>query len=234
MRNESILNLELDYELEAKKYYITLAGKRLKTKKANEIFVDSVVLAHSIKEDYSKYKFKSKWINLASSYVDFIENKDDIKAAKEQLISYLKNDLLLYLDQESSEFFKYQEQTYIPLVTKFEKLISLKQKLVPTTGFSKIDISEESLYSVKLYVEELKLKDLFVSLFLTRISTSSILTMLYLSAELSAIDFFELAFNSELIKLEKSHDDEEANRLEIIKQELEIINFFFKEGLKDG
>lgn len=231
MTTTSILNLALDYELDAKKYYLTLAGKRLKTKKANEIFTDSVIIVQAVINDYENHKFKSKWINLISSYVDFLNDEADIASSKEQLLSYLKNDLMLYLDKESTEFFKYQEATYLPLITKFEQLVKTQQKLVPTTGFDKVEFTPATLNHIEEYIEKLSLKDLFVSLFLTRISTSSILTTLYLSAELTAQEFYTIAFNAELSKLEKSHDDEEAQRLKIIKQELEIINYFARDGL---
>lgn len=223
----SILNLNLDYELEDKKYYITLAGKRLKTKKGNEIFVHSVVLAHAIQEDYAKNKFKSKWINLVSSYVDFIKEEKDILGAKNQLVSYLKNDLLLYLDNTD------QKNIYMPLINQFEELLTLKQKLVPTTSFDKVDIIDESIELVNAYIAKLSLKKLFVSLFLTRISTSSILTILYLEKIKTEADFFAIAFASELVKLDKTPDNEEQHRLNIIKSELDILDLFFKDGLTD-
>tara|TARA_Y100001960_G_C14772251_1_gene880813 strand:- start:276 stop:971 length:696 start_codon:yes stop_codon:yes gene_type:complete len=228
----SILDMALNYELEGKKYYLTLAGKRLKTKKGNEIFTDSLVIVQATQEDYKESKFKSKWINLVSSYVDFLATEEDIKGAKDQLVSYLKNDLLLYLESESNEYFEYQNKTYLPLLDKFKKLVGYEQGLVATSGFNKVNFEDDTLNAVNEYVEKLSNSDLFTSLFLTRISTSSVLTILYLAKELSIDDFYSLAFYAEVEKLAKASDDEEEQRLQIIKHELNIINYFSRDGLE--
>lgn len=227
----SILDMALNYELEGKKYYLTLAGKRLKTKKGNEIFTDSLVIMQKMQDDYKEYKFKSKWINLVSSYVDFLDADSDIQLSKDQLVSYLKNDLLLYLEDMSNEFFAYQEKTYLPLINKFEKILSLTEVLTPTTGLAKINFDNKTLELFNAYIEKLSFKDLFVSLFLTRITTSSILTTLYLSKNLTVEEFYDIAFYAELSKLKVSYDEEEDNRLKIIKQELDIINYLSRDGL---
>ncbi|HAG53126.1 MAG TPA: hypothetical protein DCL21_04995 [Alphaproteobacteria bacterium] len=226
MNKESILNLELNFELVDKKYYLTLAGKRLKTKLGNEIFADSIMLVQAVQEDYNEYKFKSKWINLISSYVDFVNTPENIEGSKKQIKSYLKNDLLFYVDEQSSEFYQYQKKTYLPLIAKFKELLNINQNLVPTTGFGEISMNAETLELVNSYVECLNLKDLFISLFLSRISTSAILTIFYLNEELNAKDFYDIAFYSEIIKITKSPDDEEVQRLKIIKEELDILNYF--------
>jgi len=226
MNKESILNLELDIELVDKKYYLTLAGKRLKTKQGNEIFADTIMQVKAIQEDYNEYKFKSKWINLVSSYVDFVNTPENIEGSKDQIKSYLKNDLLFYIDEQSSEFYDYQTKTYLPLIAKFKDLLKITENLVPTTGFGEIKMSPKTIELVNEYIGSLSLKDLFISLFLSRISTSAILTIFYLNSELTEQDFYDIAFHSEIVKVTKSPDDEEVQRLKIIKQELDILNYF--------
>ena len=226
MNRESILNLDLDFQLVDKKYYITLAGKRLKTKEGNETYCTSLMILKAVQDDYKQLRFKSKWINLASSYVDFAANQASIEGAKEQVKSYFKNDLLFYLDKPDSQFYTYQAETYVKLIDKFVELIKSDQKIIPTTDLGTIRIKPETLSKLDDMVDNLTLQQLFIALFLTRISSSSILTLLYLLDNLSVQEFYEIAFNSELDKLAKANDDEEARRLEIIKQELEILNYF--------
>lgn len=226
MKTQSILSLELDFELVDKKYYLTLAGKRLKTKEGNEIYCTSLMILKEVQKDYIASKFKSKWINLVSSYVDFCNNESNVEGSKEQIKSYFKNDLLFYLEDQKSEFFGYQSKTYVPLIDKLVKKIEADQKIIPTTDLGKIRIKPQTLEKLSSFINTLSLQDLFISLFLTRISTSSILTLLYLNNELSSDEFYDIAFHAELVKINKAHDDEESKRLEIIKQELDILNHF--------
>jgi chaperone required for assembly of F1-ATPase len=226
MNKQSILNLDLDFEMLDKKYYLTLAGKRLKTKEGNEIYCNSLMNLKAVQDDYKIARFKSKWINLASSYVDFVENDKSIEGAKDQIKSYFKNDLLFYLDKPNSEFYAYQAEKYVTLIDQFVAKIKADQKIIPTTDLGTVRIKPETLARLDELIEELSLQQLFIALFLTRISTSSILTLLYLLDELSVEEFYNIAFYSELDKLNKANDAEEAKRLEIIKQELEILNYF--------
>jgi chaperone required for assembly of F1-ATPase len=226
MNKQSILNLDLDFEMVDKKYYLTLAGKRLKTKEGNEIYCNSLMNLKAVQDDYKISRFKSKWINLASSYVDFVANDKSIEGAKDQIKSYFKNDLLFYLDKPNSEFYAYQAEKYVTLIDQFVAKIKADQKIIPTTDLGTIRIKPETLAKLDELIEELSLQQLFIALFLTRISTSSILTLLYLLDELSVEEFYSTAFYSELDKLNKANDAEEAKRLEIIKQELEILNYF--------
>lgn len=226
MNKQSILNLDLDFEMVDKKYYLTLAGKRLKTKEGNEIYCNSLMNLKAVQDDYKIARFKSKWINLASSYVDFVANDKSIEGAKDQIKSYFKNDLLFYLDKPNSEFYAYQAEKYVTLIDQFVAKVKADQKIIPTTDLGTVRIKPETLAKLDELIEELSLQQLFIALFLTRISTSSILTLLYLLDELSVEEFYNTAFYSELDKLNKANDAEEAKRLEIIKQELEILNYF--------
>lgn len=226
MNKQSILNLDLDFEMVDKKYYLTLAGKRLKTKEGNEIYCTSLMNLKAVQDDYKITRFKSKWINLASSYVDFVANDKSIDGAKEQIKSYFKNDLLFYLDKPNSEFYAYQAEKYVKLIDLFVEKIKSDQKIIPTTDLGTVRIKPETLSKLDELIEALTHQQLFIALFLTRISTSSILTLLYLTNELSVEEFYSIAFYSELDKLNKANDDEEARRLEIIKQELDILNYF--------
>tara|TARA_Y100001960_G_C14728231_1_gene856040 strand:- start:1442 stop:2005 length:564 start_codon:yes stop_codon:yes gene_type:complete len=180
----------------------------------------------AVQDDYKIARFKSKWINLASSYVDFVANDKSIEGAKDQIKSYFKNDLLFYLDKPNSEFYAYQAEKYVTLIDQFVAKIKADQKIIPTTDLGTVRIKPETLAKLDELIEELSLQQLFIALFLTRISTSSILTLLYLLDELSVEEFYNTAFYSELDKLNKANDAEEAKRLEIIKQELEILNYF--------
>jgi hypothetical protein len=224
MNQQSILDMALNYELTDKKYYFTLAGKKLKTKKGNYIFSDSIVIVNKVIDDYSVFKFKSKWINLVSSFVDFFNNEIDIEESKKQLLSYFKTDFLFYLDNKD-------DIDYEVFINNFKLLIDCKEDIYLTSHFEKTDISNKTLDLFNLHIAKLLNRDLFVSLFLTRISTSSILTLLYLAKNISAETFYKTAFYAELNKLEKSPDAEEQNRLKIIKDELEIINYFCRNGL---
>lgn len=226
MNKQSILNLDLDFEMVDKKYYLTLAGKRLKTKEGNEIYCNSLMNLKAVQDDYKIARFKSKWINLASSYVDFVANDKSIEGAKDQIKSYFKNDLLFYLDKPNSEFYAYQAEKYVTLIDQFVAKIKADQKIIPTTDLGTVRIKPETLAKLDELIEELSLQQLFIALFLTRISTSSILTLLYLLDELNVEEFYSIAFYSELDKLNKANDAEESKRLEIIKQELEILNYF--------
>lgn len=226
MNEQSILNLDLDFEMLDKKYYLKLAGKRLKTKEGNEIYCNSLMNLKAVQDDYKIARFKSKWINLASSYVDFVANDKSIKGAKDQIKSYFKNDLLFYLDKPNSEFYAYQVEKYVNLIDQFVEKIKADQKIIPTTDLGTIRIKPETLAKLDELIEQLTHQQLFIALFLTRISTSSILTLLYLLDELNVEEFYSIAFYSELDKLNKANDAEESKRLEIIKQELEILNYF--------
>lgn len=232
MTKTSILDMPLDFQLVGKKYYLTLAGKRLKTKQGHEVFADSIMQVNAIQEDYKQYKFKSKWINLISSYVDFVNTQENIDSSKKQIVSYLKNDLLFYIDKPSSEFHEYQNKTYNKLIDEFKQMLNISQILEPTTGFGEINFAEESLKQVNDYLERMSNQELFISLFLSRISTSSILTLKYLANKISIDDFYDIAFAAEIAKLKKADDNEEYQRLKIIKQELEILNYFYKDGLE--
>ena len=233
MNKESILNMPLGFELVDKKYYLTLASKRLKTKQGHEIFADTIMQVQAVQEDYEKYKFKSRWINLVSSYVDFVNTPENIEGSKLQIKSYLKNDLLFYIDKPNSEFYEYQTSIYKPLINKFKDLLNIEQDLHPVSDFGEINFKLESLKLVDKYIEKLSNRDLFISLFLSRISTSSILTVFYLTKDLTIEQFYDIAFKAEIVKLEKADDAEEAQRLKIIKQELEILDYFFKDGLEN-
>ncbi|MCP4354102.1 MAG: hypothetical protein GY793_00445 [Proteobacteria bacterium] len=223
IENISILNMDLDFELVDNKYYITLLNKRLKTKNGYDVYCDDMKVFNFVKKDYSEFKLKSKWLNLVSNYIDFINSPDNISQAKNQPISYLKNDLLLYLDDEQGEYFEYQQQTYLPLVDNFSKLFELDQRLIPTTGFGAITFEDKTVTKITNVVDLLYLKDLFIASFLIRISTSSILTLFALKKELSVDEFFKISFYAELDKQEKSKDLAEYDRLNSIKEELMIL-----------
>lgn len=226
--NLDILDIDLDFELEDKKYYVTLLKKRLKTKQGYFLYCDDIITLKRVHDDYRECKFKSKILNLVSSYIDFINSPENIQLAKEQVISYLRNDLLLYLDDESNEYFNFQQSTYMPLVNKFSKLFFIEQRLIPTTGLQRVNFDKKTLQSVNDIVDSLTLKELFVASFLIKISTSSILTLFFLKDELSIDEFFRIVFYAELDKQKKTSDENEEQRLNIIKDELHILTNFLR------
>lgn len=217
----SILDLPLDFKLVDKKYYIKLSGKILKSQNANEIYCDSLKIVNKLQEDYKQNRFKSKWINLIASYVDFVNDSKLIDLNKQQLKSYFTTDLLFYVDKNDLCY-----NNYVKAIELFKQTFQISEKLTPVADFAKTDISQELYSKVDEIIEELTDKELFIASFLTKISTSFMLTMLYIYGKINIYDFFNNAFLAEISKQEQSPDNELNLKLKSLKHELEILDYY--------
>jgi len=225
--NLNILDMDLDFKLEEGKYYITLFGKNLKTKGGFNIYCKDLNVLNKLKEDFKDNKFNSKWLNLISNYVDFTNSTKDIQKTKKELISYLKNDLLLYLDPEDSEYFNFQNKVYLKLIKEFCSYFGLEQAIVPTTVFSSIKFEQSTINTIENTIDNLSLRQLFVCYFFAKISTSAMLALLFLKKQIDLEKFYQTSFYAEIDKQQKSKDLKELERLNSIKEEISMLFCFF-------
>ncbi len=201
-------------------YAILLAGKPLKTPKGGAMIAPTEKLAITIAGEWQKLSSKIDWSKLPMSRQlnAALDNMHSVAKWQDELVEFLKNDLLLYFASSPKELKERQENGWLPLLEKFNSEFGVELKT--TTGISPIKQSEKDISNVSEFSVNLGYFDTFIMRNFSGFLGSFILAYATHSGWIDAKTAYELSTIDEAWQEEHwGQDAQEAKRREKILQE---------------